>query len=219
MHYINSTYYMYYQYTVIGSNLYSNISVATSPDMSAGSWKDHGNLSITESADYNLIDANLLIIPSNPNPTYYLSFGSFWKDIFQVPMSDPLTVSGSPYEIEYNQTHGIPLGDDPSEGSYQFIWPTAGKSYYYLFFSSGNCCTPGYKIPPGNEYKIMVCRADAPTGPFVDQIGRDCKSQNGGTEALGSHGNVYAPGGQGVIYDESVDGGSVVLYYHFSKFG
>lgn len=209
---------MYYQYTVIGSNLYSNISVATSPDMSTGSWKGHGNLSIPESADYNLIDANLLVLPTTPKPTYYLSFGSFWKDIFQVPMSDPLTVAGRPIELEYNNTGSIPLGDSPSEGSYQFFWPNAGKGYYYLFFSSGNCCTPNYKVPPGNEYKIMVCRSEAPTGPFVDQSGKDCKTQSGGTEVLGSHGNVYAPGGQGVIYDGTIDGGSVVLYYHYSKF-
>jgi hypothetical protein len=44
---------------------------------------------------------------------------------------------------------------------------------------------------------------------------------NGGTLIYDSQydtdrGIVYAPRGGGVMYDENVDGGSVVLYYHYS---
>ena len=65
----------------------------------------------------------------------------------------------------------------------------------------------------------MVCRSEGPSGPFADKEGRDCKTQNGGTEVYGSHGNghIYAPGGEGVNYDPAVDGGSVILYYHYSE--
>jgi len=114
--------------------------------MATGTWLNHGNLSIPESPNYNLLDPNLLIIPNGHSDTLFLSFGSFWEDIFQVPMSDPLTVAGAPVQLEYNKTSGVPLGDNPSEGSFQFMWPTNGKTYFYLFFSSGNCCTPGYKV-------------------------------------------------------------------------
>jgi arabinan endo-1,5-alpha-L-arabinosidase len=67
----------------------------------------------------------------------------------------------------------------------------------------------------GNEYKVMVCRSTSPTGPFTDQAGRSCQNGNGGTLVLGSHDNVYAPGGQGIIYDTDTSG--VALYYHYGK--
>ncbi|OCK96333.1 glycoside hydrolase family 43 protein [Cenococcum geophilum 1.58] len=60
----------------------------------------------------------------------------------------------------------------------------------------------------------MVCRSSSPTGPFSDQTGDNCLTGNGGTLVLGSHGsNVYAPGGQGVLYD--LDMGRSVIYYHY----
>ena len=61
----------------------------------------------------------------------------------------------------------------------------------------------------------MVCRAEAPSGPFFDKEGRSCLIGNGGSEILGSHDVVYAPGGQGVYYDDCI--GSVILYYHYRK--
>jgi arabinan endo-1,5-alpha-L-arabinosidase len=105
--------------------------------------------------------------------------------------------NSAPVHLELNQTTGLPLGENPSEGSFHF------------------------QIPTGEEYKIMICRSDGPSGPFLDQQGRSCLSDNGGTLIYGSQydtdrGIVYAPGGEGVMYDENVDGGSVVLYYHYS---
>ena len=61
----------------------------------------------------------------------------------------------------------------------------------------------------------MVCRSESPSGGFFDQNGLDCVNGNGGTPVLESNGDVYAPGGQGVIYDPGQ--GSVVMYYHYSK--
>jgi hypothetical protein len=49
----------------------------------------------------------------------------------------------------------------------------------------------------------MVCGATSASGPFFDRSGENCATQNGGTLVLGSHGDVYAPGGEGV----AVDGG------------
>ena len=220
---------MYYQHTVLGEREFSNISVATSPDMSTGSWKTHGNLSIPSSLDYNKIDANLLVIPAkdaSENESYLLSFGSYWQNIFQIPLrSPPLQVSNAePTHLEHNKTGNLPYGDNSTEGAFQFMWQPKGvaKPLFYLFFSSGYCCTKG-DIDEGSEYKIMVCRSESASGPFVDKEGRSCLTQNGGTLIYGtqresSRGIVYAPGGQGVMYDKDVDGGSVVLYYHYSKY-
>ncbi len=60
----------------------------------------------------------------------------------------------------------------------------------------------------------MVCRSSHPTGPFVDKAGRNCMTDDGGTLVLASHDNVYAPGGQGVIYDAAAMR-SPLLYYHY----
>ncbi|KFY47597.1 hypothetical protein V496_10546 [Pseudogymnoascus sp. VKM F-4515 (FW-2607)] len=223
---IGDTYYMYYQHTRHGKSKFSNISVATSPDMSTGSWKTHGNLSIPSSGNYNKIDANILVVPAkdaSEKESYLLSFGSFWQNIFQIPLrSPPLEVTNAkPTHLELNETGELRHGENPSEGAFQFMWQPKGvsKPLFYLFFSSGYCCVNG-SIDEGNEYKIMVCRSESASGPFVDKEGRSCLTENGGTLIYGtqrqsSRGIVYAPGGQGVMYDKDVDGGSVVLYYHY----
>lgn len=79
--------------------------------------------------------------------------------------SDLRKVSGkTPYNVEFNST-----GTHPSEGAYVFQY----KKYYYLFFSSGICCGYDQKRPaPGEEYKIMVCRADKVSGPYVSRHSR-----------------------------------------------
>ncbi|KFY06216.1 hypothetical protein V491_08777, partial [Pseudogymnoascus sp. VKM F-3775] len=178
------------------------------------------------SSNYNKIDANILVIPAadaSEKESYVLSFGSFWQNIYQVPLRNPpLEVTNAkPTHLELNQTGELPYGDNPSEGAFQFMWQpkSAAKPFFYLFFSSGYCCVSG-DIDVGSEYKIMVCRSESPSGPFVDKEGRSCLTENGGTLIYGtqrqsSRGIVYAPGGQGVMYDKDIDGGSVVLYYHY----
>ena len=133
-----------------------------------------------------------------------MNFGSFWDDIYQVPMnSDAIQVSSSPYNLAYdpNDNHAV-------EGSYMF----QHGSYYYLFYSEGICCGLDTSLPaPGDEYKIKVCRSNSATGGFVsnninvfasvlinfqvDADGTAC-TDGGGTIVLESHDNVYAPGGQ-----------------------
>ncbi|KAF2187984.1 glycoside hydrolase family 43 protein [Zopfia rhizophila CBS 207.26] len=214
---VNGKWWLYYQRTKI-STQESNISVASSPSLSSP-FVDHGLLDIppgNEQRDYNRIDANLFYDSNGRD--LYLNFGSFWDDIFQLRLSDPKTViSDSFSHLEKNKTEpGFPgessTGANPSEGAFEFKWN--GK--YYLFWSSGNCCHTTKTVPLGDEYKIMVCRSDKATGPFVDKAGKNCVSENGGTMILGTHDNVYAPGGQGVRYDDELK--SVILYYHWLRF-
>ena len=176
--------------------------------MESGTWTDYGSLEIPQSSNYNLIDPNLLIV--NYGTSFQLSFGSFWNDIYQIEMENPLVLKkdATPIHLVYNST-----GIHNVEGSFQFWWPTNGIVYYYVFFSQGACCnTPPNLPPPGEEYKIMVCRSESPTGGLYDQEGKDCLTDNGGTLVLGSHDDVYAPGGQGVFYDSA---NGIVLYYHY----
>ncbi|KAM3086395.1 hypothetical protein ACMFMG_000532 [Clarireedia jacksonii] len=200
---VGSTYYMYYAVSTFGSQN-SAIGVATSTTMEVGSWTDHGSTGVASSSSklYNAIDPNLIKVGS----AYYLNFGSFWDDIYQVGMaSTPLKTGGSAsYNIAYNSS-----GTHALEGSYMFYY----SGYYYLLFSSGICC--GYetsKPAAGAEYKIVMCRSTSATGGFVDKNGVACTA-NGGSTLLASHGNVYGPGGQGVYLSSS----GPLLYYHYAN--
>jgi arabinan endo-1,5-alpha-L-arabinosidase len=204
---------MFYAVSTSGSQN-SDIGVATSTTMEVGSWTDHGSIGIPNDSAYNKIDPNLF--QHDAAAPLLLSFGSYWTNIYQVPMNNPpLSVGGAATHLEQNTTarpNGLVSG--PQEGSYQFWWSVGGTDYYYLFFSSGDCCDAASSLaPPGEEYKIMVCRSTSASGGFVDHAGRDCLGGNGGTLVLGSHDNVYAPGGQGVMYDPNL--GTPIVYYHY----
>lgn len=154
---VNGVYHVYYAVSTFGSQN-SAIGLATSDTMEGGSWTDHGSIGVqsTSAKPYNAIDANLL----NDGGAYYLNFGSFWHDIYQVPMnSAATTATGGSYNIAYNSS-----GDHAEEGSYLYEY----GGYYYLFFSSGICCGYDTSMPaPGQEYKIKVCRSSSATGDFV----------------------------------------------------
>lgn len=203
MHQIGSTYILYYSVSTFGSQD-SAIGYATSNNLENGSWIDHGSTGVTSSKGkaYNAIDANLVLDGSK----YYMNFGSFWSDIYQISMnSDGTAASGSAHQIAYNET-----GQHALEGSYMYYH----DGYYYLFFSSGICCGYDTSLPkPGEEYKIYVCRSASATGHFVDTNGVSCL-QGGGTLLLASHGQVFGPGGQGVLDDPTY---GTVLYYHYCK--
>lgn len=205
-HLIGDTYYVYYAVSSLGSQD-SAIGVATSTSLDSGTWTDLGSLNLPSNSDYNLIDPNLF---TQDGSSFILSFGSYWDGIYQIPLSSPLTISpgAAPQNIAFN-----PTDNGAVEGSYQFWWPTNGVDYFYLFLSVGICCNSPPNLPPaGQEYHVNVCRSTSSTGPFVDKSGVDCLS-GGGTLVLGSHDNVYAPGGQGVIFDPNLN--SIVLYYHY----
>lgn len=149
---------MFYAVSEFGSQT-STIGVASSPSMEAGTWTDHGSTGVysKNGYPYNAIDPNWIVIGNQA----YLNFGSFWNDIFQVKMNDPLSVTSgsSPQNMEYNST-----GTRPSEGSFMFEY----DGYYYLLWSSGICCNYETSKPSaGNEYKIMMCRSTSGTGNFV----------------------------------------------------
>jgi arabinan endo-1,5-alpha-L-arabinosidase len=160
--------------------------------MDAGTWTDVGSVGVRSSPGkpYNAIDGNLISFNGN----YYLTFGSFWNGIHQVQMkSTPTGVqSGS---------SAVQVAFDPADTAME--GPTVFKhgSYYYLFFSKGQCCGYDKSRPAaGKEYRIMVCRSTSATGGFVDKNGKSCTS-GGGTVVLPSHDWVYGPGGQGVYQD------------------
>jgi len=199
VHLSGDTYYMYYVLSQLGTQN-SQIGVATSKTLASGSWTDHGIVGIPQNSAYNRIDPNWISIDGKQ----YLNFGSFWGDIYQVQLETPLKVgSNTPHQIAYNETL-----NHREEGAFMY----QHGAYHYLFISSG--IAGGYTKttpPPGAEYHISVCRSSGGSGGFVDQSGQDCL-KSGGTVVLASHGQVFGPGGQGVLNDKDL---GPVLYYHY----
>ncbi|KAK2767498.1 hypothetical protein FQN54_003655 [Arachnomyces sp. PD_36] len=195
---VGDVYNLYYSVSSFGTQD-SYIGLATSTDLET--WTDMGNVGIASdgSSEYNAIDANLFQGGDGTSVT----FGSYWGGLYQVAVAaDGTTPSGDPLNLAADP-NGIVI-----EGAYLF----ENEGYYYLFFSQGVCCTYDENMPaPGEEYRIKVCRADSPAGPFADQDGLAC-SEGGGTLVLGSYDNVYGPGGQGVYADPNL---GAVLYYHY----
>lgn len=160
--------------------------------MDAGTWTDVGATGVTSSSgkSYNAIDPALIQVGGN----YYLNFGSFWGDIYQVQLtSDAKKPSGgSSYNVAYTSS-----GSHAEEGAYMINY----GGYYYLFYSAGVCCGYDTSRPAtGQEYKIKVCRSTSATGGFVDRNGASC-TNGGGTVVLESHDNIYGPGGQSLYND------------------
>ncbi|KAL4870743.1 putative arabinan endo-1,5-alpha-L-arabinosidase D [Aspergillus spectabilis] len=196
----------------------SAIGLASSDSIDPGTWTDHGALinsgdgSLSDIYPYNVsnaIDPAFFADPVTGKP--YLQYGSFWDGIFQLPLTDNLTVE-NPTHPDANHLVYLPNARrKPIEGSYM----SYRSPYYYSWFSHGQCCqfgTLGYP-KKGEEYGIRVGRSTSVGGPFVDRDGRDLL-EGGGSVVYGSnHEEVYAPGGPGVLPGAGDD--PDVLYYHY----
>lgn len=197
----------------------SQIGLATGECLS-GPWTDHGSLNLPMHSSYNLIDP--YIYQDEPDEALYFTFGSYWSGIqqFSLPSYQHLmALDGS--IAQANNIHTLITNSTAGAAVVEGAITYKHDGYYYLFFSVGACCnTPAISLaPPGDEYHVAVCRAQAVTGPYFDREGRDCRTQNGGTTILASHGDVYAPGGQGVMKLPDEDGkeGRDIMYYHYGK--
>ncbi|KAH9918393.1 glycoside hydrolase family 43 protein [Epithele typhae] len=178
------------------------------PSMESGTWQDHGAVIHSSSATkYNAIDPNTIVTPTG----FKLTFGSWSQGIFQVPMTNitaPATPPPGAHLAGGNQT--------PSEAG--FTYKPKKADFFYLFYSNGISPLPGAatRPPPGKEYKVLVERSKNVDGPYVDQTGLSLTDPPAGTLVLGSHDNVYAPGGQSVYLDP-VSGRDVIAYYYIRK--
>ncbi|KAF2024112.1 endo-1,5-alpha-L-arabinosidase [Setomelanomma holmii] len=207
----DNTYYCHYSVSYIGSQ-HSEIGLATSSSLTPGTWTDHGSIGLPQNSRYNLIDP--YVFQDSKDAPIYFSFGSYWSGIQQIEMTstDQLRAwTGAENDIK-NIISNTTTNFAVQEGAIMH----KHEQYYYLFFSVGQCCRRAFELMPlGDEYHVVVCRADSITGPFNDAHGKDCLTENGGTTVLASHGDVYAPGGQGVMVDPKSE--RSVMYYHYGE--
>ncbi|EJD53562.1 glycoside hydrolase family 43 protein [Auricularia subglabra TFB-10046 SS5] len=207
VNFINGSYALYYSVSTIGSQN-SAIGVATSPSMEPGTWKDLGTVISSKPGDlYNAIDPNII-----DNNGLKFSFGSYWNGLYQIGLWPDVKTQASALP----GTHLAGGNGRPAEGV--FIYKPRSSPYYFCFFSDGITPLGGSttKPPPGKEYKVLVGRGDNAMGPFYGKLGNQL-TQNldppTGSLVLGSHDNIYAPGGQSVIWDP-VSGRDVMVYHY-----
>ena len=213
----NGTFYCYYTLSRAGSRN-SAIGVATTTTL-GGAWTDHGLIINTGSGAgsdvypytiTNAIDASFIF--DQVSGQAYLNYGSFWHDIWQVPLSDDLLSvkdAGSPDAVQLTFIPHAKIR--PEEGS----WMSYHDGYYYVWFSHGKCCNFQKGFPKrGGEYSIRVGRSKNVRGPFVDKDD-ELLLDGGGTIVYASnHGAVYAPGGVGVLPGNNASTPDI-LYYHY----
>lgn len=115
----------------------------------------------------------------------YLAFGSFWQGIRLVEL-DPETGQVAEGAVP------VPIA---SRGGGAIEAPAIleHEGRFYLFVSFDKCCSG-----LASTYRIMVGRADAVKGPYLDRDGVPMLD-GGGTELLATTGRYHGPGGQEVF--------------------
>ena len=168
----DGTFYLYYSVSSFGENA-SAIGVATNstlnPDGPAYEWTDHGIVveSVPGRDMWNAIDPNLIV---DEDGTPWLAFGSFWKGLKLVRLSDNLTEPSA--EDEWHSIAGRhrywKLEDrdagDAMNGAIEAPYIIQKGDYYYLFASWGLCCRG-----ENSTYKVVVGRSEDITGPYLDK--------------------------------------------------
>jgi arabinan endo-1,5-alpha-L-arabinosidase len=195
-------YYLYYSVSAFGKNT-SCIGVATNKTLDpAGAdfkWEDHGKViqSIPRVTNWNAIDPNLI---TDDAGTPWLVFGSFWDGLKLVKLTPdrlgvaesldslPTIASRKPDPSAANPP--APEGNSAEAGGNAieapFIFKHDGR--YYLFASIDYCCR-GAK----SNYKMIVGRAAAIAGPYVDRAGLPL-AHGGGTILLAGDAKWYGVG-------------------------
>lgn len=177
--------YLYYSASRFGRNN-SAIGVMTNGSFDAKrpaeGWVDQGLVFRSKPGDWlNAIDPFRI----DDGDRAWLAFGSYWDGIRMIEL-DPET--GMRADAEVPLRLASRNGEAVEAAS---ILENEGR--YYLFVSFDACCRG-----LNSTYRIMVGRADAVTGPYLDRDGK-AMLDGGGTELLKGTGRFIGPGGQEVF--------------------
>lgn len=202
--YHNNLYYLFYSVSAFGKNT-SAIGVAINktlhPFADDFKWEDKGIVirSIPGKTNFNAIDPNVIVADAQP----YLSFGSFWKGLMLVKLTNDLLGIADGSEMINIASRKIFVNDtllkngagNAIEAPYIF----KKKKYYYLFASIDYCCK-------GKEstYKVIVGRSKNIEGPYKDGEGK-LLTEGGGTIVLNGNYSWYGAGHNAVVTFEGQD--------------
>lgn len=203
--YIGGQYVMYYSLSTWG-DANPGIGVATAP-RPQGPWTDHGKLFRSlEIGVNNSIDAGVFI---DQQGRVFMIWGSMRGDYIVELTSDGLALKdGTPQEASKNKIRVAGLDTsigwtvDTYEGAYIRYW----NDYYYLFLSMGTCCEGA-----SSTYRVVVARSKNPTGPYVDDQGREMTARNVGKVVIEKNDFFVGTGHNSVIDDVN---GDPWFYYH-----
>ena len=192
-------FYLYYAASIFGVNT-SAIGLATNvhfdPQHPADGWIDQGLVLKTGIKDsFNAIDPFRV---DTPDGRAWLSFGSYWDGI-KLRELDPVSGKLKP---DAATLYGLASRHGAAIEASSII---EHAGHYYLFVSYDRCCS-GIT----STYHIMVGRADAVTGPYLDQNGKPML-QGYATLVERSDGRFIGPGGQEAFKTPAGD----MLVYHY----
>jgi hypothetical protein len=205
INFLNGKYYLYYAASSFGTNN-SVIGLATNvtldPDSPDYKWVDEGLVlrSYSGRDNFNAIDPD---VSADADGGLWLAFGSFWDGIKMRRLDAATGKLASTDTTLYSlAARPLALGQNTAiEGASILRY----GGYYYLFVSFDFCCRG-----VNSDYRVVVGRSTAITGPYVDQAGVPML-QGGGTELLRGYNEFRGPG-HGDVY---VDGATVWYAHHY----
>lgn len=177
-------------YSTFSAKFGDNISCIThlsTPSLAATPFTDHGPVVCTEGNEsYNAIDAD---VGFDAEGAPWLSFGSFWDGI----MLARLEADGSLASDELTNIARASQIEAP------VLFYRCG--YYYLLVSFGLCCPGEGRSVNDLTYRVVVGRAEAITGPYVDRAGTAMTNGGGALVVEGDGVNWAAAGHSDVLLD------------------
>ncbi|MBO3738316.1 family 43 glycosylhydrolase [Actinoplanes flavus] len=184
--YFDGEYHLYYAASSFGTNN-SVIGLATTKSLADPRWVDRGMVMRTTSGvdDVNAIDPDVSFDRAGDA---YLSYGSFWDGLrmrrLDVRTGLPSTTDTTEYRIASRNGMAI---EGPSV--------TYHGGWYYLFVSFDFCCRG-----VNSDYRVMVGRSRAITGPYLDHDGVPL-TEGGGSQILAGYNDFIGPG-HGDVYGD-----------------
>ena len=218
--YFNGEFHLYYAFSAFGKNT-SGIALLTNKTLNPKSadfhWFDRGLvLRSGLQDDFNAIDPNL-VLDEKGQP--WLTFGSFWTGIKMRRLNAKTGLLSSEdtklYSIARRKRPDNPPPNPPGlPGDWQAVeapFIIHHGDFYYLFVSFDLCCR-GTK----SNYKTMVARAQAVTGPYLDAAGTPML-EGGGTPLLLGNSRWIGPGGESLLQQK--DGDIIVFHAYDGQTG